>query len=161
MHDTDGLEGEYGPIPAREVVLADDLIPIVRRELDERTRLWNEQAARGPQLAQLSPLTILAADSGVPERSIWRILNGDTACVDLALADRILMSLDLNISLTLPPEAFVPMSEARLATQEQTELMKTIARRRGEYVPPAGSKAMRTWSGPMRRKLSREGEQAA
>ena len=157
MRDCDGLEDEYGPVPPKEAVLAEDFIPVVRRELDRRTRLWREQeGAVGPQLAELSPLTLLAHESGVSERSIWRILNGDSAVVDLILADSILLALDLNLTLDLPESAIVSAREAQEAVWLQTELMKSVARQRGEYVPPAGSKAMRTWSGPQRRKHYRE-----
>jgi hypothetical protein len=144
-------------VPEPEVVLAEELIPVVRRELERRTKLWNEQVGQvGGELAQLSPLTLLAAHSGISERSIWRILNGDSAVVDLILADSLVQALDLTWGIEVPESAIVSQREARNAVQLQTELLKSVARQRGEYVPPAGSKAMRTWAGPQRRKHYRE-----
>ena len=155
MHDTDGLEDEYGPIPEREVVLAEELKLLVEPILAQQEAAYKSRA-EGQNHCPGGPLSLLAMHSGVPERSIFRILKGESVTVDLDLADRILMALDLNLTLDLPAGAIVPQREATNAVLEQTELLKAIARRRGDYVPPAGSKAMRTWAGPYRRKLERE-----
>jgi hypothetical protein len=157
--DTDGLEDELGPIPEKECVLVEHLAPVIQRELARRTREWanqnGSQEARAT-VGQLSPQTLLCLESGVKERRLFSILRRGQVYVDLTIADNLLMALDMNLSIHLPTEAIVSKKEGRRRTEADTLRLLEIAQKRGDQVPPPGSKERRCWPEQYRRRLVAE-----
>lgn len=157
--DTDGLEDEFGPVPEKECVLVEHLAPVIRRELARRTKAWANQNGSQEAVAtvgQLSPQTLLCIESGVKERRLFSILRAGQVYVDLTIADNLLMALDMNLSIHLPPEAIVSKREGRRMTTEDTARLKQIAEERGDPIPPSGTVEMRVWPEKYRRQLHKE-----
>ena len=155
--EPDGLEDEYGPVPLKEAVLAEEFVPVVKAELERRTRIWGGLGASLPGLepldGQLSPLTLLCLNTGIAERSISRVLTMESAVIDFTWADTVMMAL--GMSLSQYPEMIVDEKEARYACIEQGKLMQEITRARGEFVP-LDKEEKRKWGGTQRRKLTQE-----
>lgn len=156
-NELDGLEDEYGPVPPREVVLTEDLLVVIGPIIGRAFELWEgSKSNTRNESREMGPLGTISAASGIPERTLFRILKGESVTTDLTVADRILMALGLNLSQCLPEGAIVSEQEARDAALVQTGILRHVAKSRGEYVPARGSKEMRTWAGPYRRKLAAE-----
>jgi hypothetical protein len=158
----DGLEDEYGPIPEREVILAEDLAAVIGPEIERRRRRFEaeERLTTRPRTSKgegpIGPLQQLEHETGLAERAIFRILKGEACWVDLTIADDICLALGLNITEALPSEAFRPASEVHDAVKMQTEMLFQNAQRRGLVVPPVGTSARRSFPGKYRRQLFRE-----
>lgn len=146
--------------PPREVVITEDIAAVLLPVLSKQQREW-EQVALGTNNPPIAPLARIAAESGVMERRIYGILNGETLFTDLDITDRLLMAAGITMAMEMPESAFITTQDANELTIEHSALMKNIARARGDYVPPSGSKAMRHWPGPYRRRLFQEQKRAA
>src|SRR5690348_16647648 len=129
-------------IEYREVVLVEDLAPLVQRVLDKRQRVYDEENSTMEGRQLIWPVAELAQESGVPERRIYAILKGETAAVDLDVADRLLLACGMFVELELP-DAIHPADEVREATMEQASMMPDYARRRGLTIPAQGTSARR------------------
>jgi len=136
-----------------EVVLGEDLAPIIQRMIDEDRKLVDTDAYYGD--GQPIGLTSrMELNHGINPRVLYRVLGGESATVTLALADRILSAMDLCISdetLDLP---IYRRSETMWAVKMQTEMMMQRARSMGEYIPPVGHPHRRFWPEVARRRYN-------
>ena len=94
-----------GPEPEREVVIAEDLAAVIRPEIERRRRVYEKHAKTTSYGAghanPVGPMAQIEAESGLTERAVFRILSGETMSVDLGVADRLCLALDMNITLVL------------------------------------------------------------
>ena len=143
------------------MVLAEDLAAVIRPIIDEQTKAW-ERVKHGKGFAMVkdanapAPLSMLEMRSGVPARTIYRILSGESEIVDLDIADRICLGLYLNISIALEEEMFYPAGDLFRAMRVQSELMWQIAKVRGYAIPETGSEERRRLPGQLRRRWAKE-----
>lgn len=148
-------EDKMAAVEYREVVLTEDLAPLLQRVLDKRQRVYDEEnsSCEGRQL--IGPVAALSEESKVPERRIYSILKGETAAVDLDVADRLLLACGMFVELELP-EAIHPADVVREATMEQAAMIPAWAKARGIPIPPHGTSARRSFGGVARRIAKKE-----
>ena len=130
-----------------EVVLVEDLAPIIQRLIDE----WNSS------IEPPAAMTFLQELSGVPTRLINRILSYESATVSLATADKVLTALDTPLTYLeqIGDLTVYRRNDLNEALREQVEIMMMFAHWRGMEVPAPGTKERRTWAEKTRRSLSK------
>ena len=142
---------DYGPIPPEEAVLTEDMLPLLRDYAAKAKRAWDHDHpcdSRGSN-KQFAPWGMLSLMSGVPERRIYGAVNGETALMDLDIADRLCIAIDRHISEVPVYEKKYLLSLAR----EQGELVRLVARTHGVVIP-IGKDAQRLDIPRWRRRLT-------
>lgn len=131
-----------------EVVLCDDLAPIVEAWIEKANRRYKLELADCSRDQMVGPIGQLAFMSGVPERVIYRLRNYEACYVDLDVADALLMAIDHHIS-----EVDVyKKKDVYHAAQELGKLTVLIAKCRGWHI--TNDRKNRKYALPaMRRKL--------
>ena len=140
----------------REVVIGDDFAAFLQPLIDQMQKtLTNPEDER---TTGLGALEIISGRSGVPQRTIYRILKGESESVDLDIADRILLALGRYVEIELA-DSIITQYEATVATRIQLEMMEHWCRDRGLLMPPVGSKERRVFPGKVRRMARAEEQQ--
>lgn len=140
-----------------EVLLQEDFGPFLEAVL---ARLDRQLCAMsGGQNQPMGALEALSFRSGVPVRRIYGYVHGENTFIDLDIADKLLLGVDLYVELEFPESAFYRASEVRQAALEQTEMMDAWCRHRGWVMPAMGTKARRTMPGKIRRQAWKEAKQ--
>lgn len=123
----------------REVLLTEDIGPVIKAWVDRNTRQYRgEWASAGYGrdvdcfVHPFTPLARLACESKTDARDIYAIINQERNSVDFYKADRILHAIDESVHHF---DAY-PANEVNAATMEQTEILRNVARARGDYIPP-------------------------
>lgn len=122
-----------------EVVLTEDLLPLILPVIRKREVLWYQNASAHTHqgsngMVPMGVRTQIAFETKMDERQLYRILSGETASVDLIDADALLQACNLHIN-------FVDVytrSEVKRATQERAEILRWICKANGIYCPPKG-----------------------
>lgn len=148
-----GVEIVTDVVDCKEVVLTEDLAPLLERVLSKRLQVW--EANGGTALGGVGPITQLAEESGILERRIFGILHGEQVAIDLDIADRLLLACGMFVELELP-DSIYRADEIRKATAEQTEMIWSFARQRGIAIPARGTSQRRQFGAQMRRLAHRE-----
>lgn len=140
-----------------EVVLVEDLAPIINEEMQKREMTWrrewksdhpyfttnvtrrNEFGDKPLQdgIRACSPLERLAFEAGLPDRTVRRILTGESAYVCLDFADKLLMAVDRG----LWEVTIYKKQEVNEATVEQSALIRLLSKSWGEFIPPHRKRA--------------------
>lgn len=139
------------PVASREVVLTADLAPVLTRLLKAQQAQMN--GIQGPDMVNInqgSAMEMVCERSGVPERTMFRILKRESSFVTLDIADKLLHEADGHISMV---DVYLE-GEARSASVEQAKLIRNLAQCHGYYVAP-GSAGARNDIPRLRRKLQR------
>lgn len=139
----------------KEVVLVEDLAPLIQRVIDKRQRVYDEENSSMDGRQLIGPVAALALESNVAERRIYAILKGEAAAVDLDIADRLLLACGLFVELELE-HAIFPAEEVRQATAVQTSMLPAWAKARGIAVPAIGSPRRRDFGQQIRKRAAAE-----
>jgi len=139
-----------------EVLLQEDFAPVLQAALE---RLDRQLASVENPAQRAGAMEVISARSGVPCRRIYGYLHGENTFVDLDIADRLLMAVDLYVELVFPESAFYTASVVRKAALEQTEMMDAWCRHRGWVMPAMGSQERRTIPGKIRRTAWKEAQE--
>ena len=136
------------PPATQEILLAEDLIPVIADLMRNMLASLTPDAALGNGKMGLS---YIVGESTM--RTANRILGGESVIVELDTADKLITAFGGNLTTLIPEEHIYVRPDVNQAQKLHTELLYTVARCRGEYVPPPGQR--RAWPEAMRRKLAK------
>ena len=133
-----------------EVVLVEDLAPIINEELVRRTAIFEREWKRvvsdtnrmifgdkpsdpGSGILPVTPIQSICNEARTNDRTLRRITHREASYVPLDLADRILMAIDRDL---WEVEVYKG-TDVRRAVTVQTEILREIAPKHGIVIPPA------------------------
>lgn len=132
----------------REVLLSEDLAPVLSKWMERKLRAHRREWAAGSDkpnwsdghaahVQPFTPLARLALETGIDSRRIYAITTQECASVSLEIADEILMGIDEHVA----HFDVYDSREVTAAVREQNELLRNIARANGQYIPPCNRKS--------------------
>lgn len=144
-----------------EVVLSEDLVPLIKPEMDRMQRRFEQEnsSARNGSQSVMGPLAYISEQAGLDPRAVYRILTGESSFVDLDVADRLCLAVGKFVELELDDDCFYLKRDALKAAVEQTTFLRYIARSKGVFVPTE-KKARRAWPAQYRRRILKEAQAA-
>lgn len=122
-----------------EVVLVEEIRPILLDEIERRTDKWRREWGMDPNTSvwasysagdacpPCGPVEKICFEAGIEMRALYRIQSGESTYVDMDVADRVLNAVDRG----LWEVTIYKKSEVLPAAKEQAKMLTAEMRRRG------------------------------